>query len=374
MTGSVDPTPGPAPGGPPSPPPPPASPQPERLAHLVFYGTVLLIAWLGWKVVEPFLSELGWAAVLAICLNPVRERLLPRLGPTRTAIVLVAGVLLLLLVPLLFVGYTLVGEGATGVDYVQRMLDDQGGPATLFHRAWEWARARVPALPEEPAVLSGITSSLGRLLQHVANQTGTILASVASVTFSVVIMLSILFFLLRDAPAFARALRRVMPFGPVENERFIAISSDLVSASVTSTIAIAAIQGVLGGIAFALLGVPAALLWALIMTILAFLPLIGSALIWAPVAVWLALTGHLVKGIVLALVGLLVIGNVDNVVRPLLLSGKSKLNTLVLIISLLGGVSAFGFIGIVLGPLVAVLLTAIVDTYAVRLDEAEEPE
>jgi predicted PurR-regulated permease PerM len=80
-------------------------------------------------------------------------------------------------------------------------------------------------------------------------------------------------------------------------------------------------------------------------------------------------TGHLVKGIVLALVGILVIGNVDNVVRPLLLSGKSKLNTLVLIISLMGGVSAFGFIGIVIGPLVAVLLTAIVDTYAVRVDE-----
>ncbi len=354
-------------------PPPPPPRERELLMQAVFFGTVLLIAWLGWRVVQPFLLELGWAAVLAICLNPIRERLEPRLGPTRTSIVLVVGVLLLLVVPLVFVGFTLVNEGATSVDYVQRKLEDQGGPAALFHRAWDWARARVPALPEEQDVLSSISASIGRVLQQVADRTGSIVARLVGVTFSLVIMLSILFFLLRDTPYFARALRRVMPFGPEQNQRFIAITSELVSASVTSTIAIAAVQGAIGAIAFVLLGVPAALLWAVMMTIMAFLPLVGSALVLAPVAVWLAVTGHLVKGVVLAGVGLLVIGNVDNVVRPLLLSGKSKLNTLVLIISLMGGVSAFGFIGIVIGPLVAVLLTAIVDTYAVRLDEPPAP-
>jgi predicted PurR-regulated permease PerM len=370
MPSSQDPTTGPAPE-PAAPAPPPHGPRErEQLTQVVFYGTVLLIAWLMWKIVEPFLIELGWAAVLAICLDPVRGRLEPRLGKTRGAIVLVLGVLLLLVVPLVFLGYTLADEGATSVDYVQQMLEDQGGPAALFHRAWDWARSRVPALPEEQVVLSGISASVGRLLQHAADRTGSIVARLLGISFSLVITLSILFFLLRDATAFARALRRVMPFGPEQNERFISISSELVSASVTSTLAVAAVQGVIGGVAFVSLGVPGALLWAVMMTILAFLPLIGSALVWAPVAVWLALTGHLVKGIVLALVGLLVIGNVDNVVRPLLLSGKSKLNTLVLIISLMGGVSAFGFIGIVLGPLVAVLLTAIVDTYAARVDDA----
>ena len=104
-------------------------------------------------------------------------------------------------------------------------------------------------------------------------------------------------------------------------------------------------------------------LWGLIMAILSFLPLVGAALVWGPVALWLGVSGHLVKGMVLALVGVLILGNVDNVVRPLLLAGKSKVNTLVLIISLTGGVSAFGFIGIVLGPLAAVLLEAILESY-----------
>jgi predicted PurR-regulated permease PerM len=116
----------------------------------------------------------------------------------------------------------------------------------------------------------------------------------------------------------------------------------------------------------ALLGVRGAVLWGIVMTILSFLPLVGAALVWGPVAIWLAVSGHFVKGLVLALVGLLVLGNVDNVVRPLLMAGKSKLNTLVLIVSLMGGVSAFGFIGIVLGPLAAVMFEAIIETYYAR--------
>jgi predicted PurR-regulated permease PerM len=335
----------------------------------VFYGTVILIAWLMWKVVQPFALEIGWAVVLAICLNPIRDRLVARTGPTRAAAVITLGVLFLVVLPAVFVGHTLYDEGATGVDYVKQRLDDQGGPAALFHRLWDWARTKVPVLPDEGVVLDGISKSVGRILELVANRAGSIIAGVFSFVFSLLIMLSILFFLLRDSPSFARALRRVMPFEPEMNRRFMTISSDLVSASVTSTLVISAIQGIITGIVLLVMGVPGAVLWGLMTTILAFLPLVGAALVWAPVAIWLAVAGHLVKGIVLALVGLLILGNVDNVVRPLLLSGKSKINTLVLIISLMGGVSAFGFIGIVLGPLVAVMATAIIESYASRSDD-----
>jgi predicted PurR-regulated permease PerM len=338
----------------------------ERVMRGAFYVSVVLIVWLMWKVLQPFVLEIGWAVVLAICLDPLRNRLASRLGPTRAALVIVFGVLFLVVAPTIFVGYTLYQEGAVGVDYVHRKLLDEGGPASLFHRAWGWARERVPGLPDERSVLSGVSSRVGGLLELVASRAGSILASLVGFLLSLVIMLSILFFLVRDAPHFTRTLRRVMPFEPEKNEHFVAITSELVSASVTSTIAIAAIQGVIAGLVLVLLGVPGAVLWGVMTTILAFLPLVGGALVWAPISFWLALSGHLGKAIVLALVGLLVLGNVDNVVRPLLLSGKSKLNTLLLIISLMGGVSAFGFIGIVLGPLVAVLATAIIDSYFAR--------
>ena len=338
-------------------------PESGRLAQAVFYGTVLLVAWIVWKVVQPFVLEIGWAVVLAICLNPIRLRVEPRLGRTKTALALVLGVLVLVVVPAVFVGHTLYDSGESGVDYVQRKLADEGGPGGLFHRLWEWVHARASFLPDEQTVISDLSQRIGQVVTFAASQAGRILASVLTFLFSLCIMLSILFFLLRDASGFEGTLRRVMPFEPEQNDRFVRIATELVSASVTATLLIAAVQGIVGGFVFWLLGVKGAGLWGLIMAILSFLPLVGAALVWGPVALWLAVSGHLVKGVVLGLVGILILGNVDNVVRPLLLAGKSKVNTLVLIISLTGGVSAFGFIGIVLGPLAAVLLEAILESY-----------
>jgi predicted PurR-regulated permease PerM len=335
----------------------------ERVSQLVFYGTVLLIAWLAWRIVEPFLVEIGWAVVLAICLGPARVRLEPRLGRTRTAALLTAAVVVLLVIPVVFVGAALVSEGRPAVAYLEAQLQSGGGASAWLHRGWEWARARAPFLPTEQEVIAKVTASVGLVAEFLSRQAGGLLKGALSFLFSLVITLGLLFFLVRDAEAFSAALGRVLPFGKEQNARLLSLGRELVSASVTATLAIAALQGLIGGVTFALLGISGAALWGSMMGILALLPLVGATLVWLPAAVWLALSGSLVKGIVLAAVGVLVLGNVDNVVRPLLLSGKSQMNTLVLIISLMGGVSAFGFIGIVLGPLVAAILTALVESY-----------
>jgi len=346
-------------------------PEAERFSQLIFFVTVALVGWLAWRIVQPFLPQIGWAVVFAICLDPIRLRLLPRLGPTKTAIVLTLAVLVLIVLPVVFVGFAVVNEGGPAVGYLQAQLSSQGGAAGFFHTAWEWLRARAPFLPGEQEVIARVTASIGGVAQYVAGQAGNLLASAAGFVFALAITLAILFFLLRDAASFALGVRRVLPFGPEQNAALMQIASSLVSASVTATLAIAAIQGVIGGITFALLGVQGAVLWGVILGIMALLPLLGGTLVWAPAAILLALSGSLVKGIVLAAVGLLILGNVDNVMRPLLLAGKSQMNTLVLIISLMGGVSAFGFIGIVLGPLVAALVSALVESYQAAPEDAE---
>ena len=124
----------------------------QRLSQLVFYGTVLLIGWLAWRIVQPFLAEIGWAVVLAICLGPVRRRMEPRLGRTRSALVLTVLVFLVVVVPVVFIAMTLIKEGAPAVAYVEAQLKNQGGPAAWFHQAWEWLRARAPFLPTEQDV------------------------------------------------------------------------------------------------------------------------------------------------------------------------------------------------------------------------------
>jgi predicted PurR-regulated permease PerM len=344
----------------------------QRITSLVFYGAVMLIAFLSYKIVQPFLAEIGWALVLAICLAPAQSRLTRRFGATRSAALLTLLALFLLVLPAVLAVLMLVREGPQVVDYVEGQLRDRGGPMGLFHVAWDWLHARLPLLPTEEEVIEKLSSSLGGLASHVASHAGVVVKGAVSFAFGLVIALGILFFLLRDAPDMARAARRLLPFGREQNERLLSLTRDIVSASVTSMLAVALIQGVLGGLTFLLLGVQGAALWGGLMAVLSMLPAVGAALVWAPAAIWLAVSGSLAKGVVLALVGLLVLGNVDNVVRPLLLSGSARMSTLVLIISLLGGVSAFGFIGIVLGPVVAAVLTALVESYHLLPDEGPE--
>jgi predicted PurR-regulated permease PerM len=342
----------------------------KRLSTFVFYGALVLVTYLAWLVVKPFVMEVAWAVVLAITLDPLRARLEPRLGRTRTAIGVTAAVLVLIIVPALVVGYVVLQEGGAAAAYVQTQVASQGGAAGVFHRFWEWARLHIPQLPDEAAVSARIGSKLFTVAEVVGSQTGSILASVGRLVLSLTIILMLLFFLVLDASSFADSVRRVLPFGRERNQKIVHSASGLISTSITSTLLIAVIQGIIGGITFALLGVPGATVWGVMIGFFALLPVAGAAIVWAPAAVWLALTGHLVQGVVIAAVGVLILGNVDNVVRPLVLSGKSSVSTPVMGISLLGGVAAFGFIGIVLGPLVAAILTSIVGSYAKEVDVA----
>ncbi|MFI5007869.1 MAG: AI-2E family transporter [Solirubrobacterales bacterium] len=335
----------------------------RRITFLVFYGSVLLLAYLAYRIVEPFLVQIGWALVLAICLDPVQQRLRPRLGSTRTALLLTWLVLVLLVLPVVFAGLALLSEGHEAVTNVRAQLENKGGASAWLHTAWDWARGKVPMLPPEEEAIARVTAGMGNMAGFLASRAGGLVKGAALFIFDLIITLGILFFVLRDSSSFAASFRRLLPFGEDQNERLLALTSDLVSASVTATLAIAAVQGIIGGITFALLGIKSAAVWGLVMAILSFLPLVGATLIWLPAAIWLMLSGSLAKGIILILVGIVILGHVDNVVRPLLLSGKSQMNTLVLIMSLMGGLSAFGFIGIVLGPLVAAVVTALVESY-----------
>jgi predicted PurR-regulated permease PerM len=346
--------------------------EPERVSQLVFYGMVALVLWLAYQVVQPFLVEIGWAMVLAICLDPIRERLAGRFGPTRTALLLTLMVVVLLVLPVLFVSTTLMSEGATAVAYLDGQLKNGAGASAWLHDAWQWLRNKLPGLPPEEEAIAKFTSSIGTAATFVAGSAGGVLKGVVGFLFSLVMTLALLFFLIRDWPAIAAAVHRALPFEPAQNEHLVAMTRALVSASVVATLAIAAIQAVIGGATFALLGIPGAVLWGVMIGFLALLPVGGATFVWLPAAVWLLLSGSVTRGMVLLFVGIVILGNVDNLLRPLLLSGKAQVSTPVLIISLLGGLGAFGFIGIVIGPLVAALLTALLQSYHAALTESEQ--
>jgi predicted PurR-regulated permease PerM len=185
---------------------------------------------------------------------------------------------------------------------------------------------------------------------------GLLAGSVSTLT-QLVLMLFTLFFLFRDRRDAAKAFRSLLPLDEFQRDRLIERMSNTIEATLQGSLTIAAIQGALGGIMFWVLGVPAALVWALVMAVLATIPSLGTFLVWMPVAVYLALTGHWVKAGILVGWGTFVIGTVDNLLYPTLVGTKIQMHTVPVLFAVLGGIALFGISGVVLGPLV--LTTAV---------------
>ena len=340
----------------------------ERFTELLFYGVVLLVAYLAMQVVWPFLAPLAWAVVLAVTLRPVYLHFCIRLRNSNAALVttLLAGVLII--APAVFLVAVVAQQVPLALDYVNNLSATT--PEQVM-RVWTSLRDRLPVpLPPDPMTL--LSDGAKTAASFLARQAGSLVADVLATFGSLLVMLFALFFLLRDGTAFALAVRRMLPFSEAESQRLITETSDLVVASVGAGLTVAAVQGLIGGLAFWALGLPAPAVWGVAMAICSLLPVIGATLVWVPVAAWLFLAGDLTRAIVLTVICSVILGSADNVLRPLLLSGRTSTSGLVVFIGLLGGVSAFGFVGLVLGPIVLVTAGTLIDALTRRVHRTSD--
>jgi len=181
-----------------------------------------------------------------------------------------------------------------------------------------------------------------------------------------------LFFLLRDGEILGQQVRELLPLPDRERERLMSETRDLVIASVGAALLVAVTQGAIGGVAFWLLGIAAPVIWGVVMAMCSLIPLVGAALIWVPTSLWLMFSGEVTRGIILALVGVFGISLADNVLRPLLLAGRTSASGLVVFLGILGGAAAFGFIGLVLGPIILVTAGSLLRVFT-RPEIVESP-
>lgn len=336
--------------------------QSSRLTQVLFYGALLLIGWLLYLVCRPFLVPLAWAGVLAICWWPVHARVAARFRPGLAAGLSTATLALLLIVPAVLLGIALAQQASGAVDRVQQAFAD--GPPEEVRGHWHTLRAWVPLpLPPFDDLAETASAYAKEAAGLIARQAGGILGAVLIVLFDVAIVVFALFFILRDGPAIGDAIRRLVPLEEAHRRRLIAEIRNLIHASVTTSVIVAAVQGFIGGVLFLILGLEGALFWAVVMGVLSLFPLVGSWLVWGPVALWLLATGHVAKGAVLIVCGVVLISGVDNILRPILLGGRSQMGMLHLFIALLGGVAAFGFIGLILGPVVMAVALSVFHAY-----------
>lgn len=329
-------------------------------------------------VLLPFYAAIFWGAILAILFMPLHKRLLAKMHgrPNLAALTTLLIILVIVILPAILITGALLQEGAA---IYKRIGSGQFNLGEYFQQV-------VSALP--PSIHDLLTRfgigdifSLREKLTAGALQGSKVLATqavnVGQNTFEFLIgmgvMLYLLFFLLRDGPHLARISKQLIPLSEDHKQHLFRKFATVIRATVKGNIVVAITQGALGGVMFWFLGIEGALLWGVLMMFLSLLPAVGAGLIWLPVAIYFLVTGAIWEGVVLILFGVLVIGLVDNILRPLLVGKDTKIPDYVILISTLGGISVFGLNGFVIGPLFAALFIACWDLFpsAIRMNQQD---
>jgi predicted PurR-regulated permease PerM len=332
----------------------------ERIAGVLFYGVVFTLAYLVFLVFEPFLVPLGWATVFVVVFHPLQNWLERRMRPGAAAGLSTAVVTVILIVPALLLSAAVVREGIEAMQSIQSALSE--GRLPWVQRGWDWLQQHLPE--GQPADMAALTRDYGqRLAGFLAARATAVVRNVLGFLFNLFVMLFAMFFLFRDRAVLLQGIERLLPFGPEQTRQILLQTRELIQASVTSSLIVGVVQGLLGGITFALLDITGALFWGVVMVFCALIPLLGTGIVIVPAVIWLLVEGQWAKAAVLAVVGAGVIGLADNFLRPMLISGRARLSGLVIFVSVLGGVAAFGMLGIVLGPIVVAAAASLLDAY-----------
>lgn len=322
----------------------------KSLGRPVLYALIVLGIYLSYLVLRPFFIALTWAVLFAILFRRTQVALAPRMGPNTAAVVTTLTVGVLIVAPAFVLLSALAREVPQVADNLTQM--SRNAPHQV-QQLWDAVRARSPiAMPEDPTDL--IADGARRLVTFLAPRAGAFFANFFETLASLVSMLFALFFLLRDGDALSRQLRDRLPFSDGENASLISDTRDLVIASFGAGLIVSAVTGVIGGTVFWLVGLGAPVFWGMVIAFCSLLPVVGASIVWVPAAAGLLLSGAIGRGVALALMGAFGISMIDNVLRPVLLSGRTSISGFVVFFGLLGGAAAFGLVGLVIGPIILV--------------------
>lgn len=329
---------------------------------IALWVAIAIAFYLCWLMLRPFVGVLLWAAVPVIVFYPVHKRLAKRIKrPGLSALLSSVLMVLVLVLPLTFLSLAVAAELSRVIpDLPARLsgLFNMQAPVNGRISRWIAARFGTDTLPSQEFLIDQLKRSGEYLLGLSLGLVGNIVGGIVKAFFVIFTM----YYLFRDGEQIVNGLQTVLPLSKRQSERMFVRIGEVVSASVYGVVLIAMLQGFLGGLAFWLLGVPSPILWAVLMTFVCMIPVAGSFMVWLPMAIYLTINGHWTKAIFLAAWGALVVSTVDNFLRPKLIKNQTKLHELFVFFSVLGGLSVFGLLGIILGPVVLAITLGLLDT------------
>jgi predicted PurR-regulated permease PerM len=341
-----------------------------QLGALLGFSALLFISYHLYQVFHPFLAPIAWAIILRLAFQPVHDLLRSRLRnrPNLSAILASGVVMLAVGIPVYAISTILTREAVSAIQPVTSFFQ-AGGIDLVGERlrelAWipllNWLSPWLDtmAIDLRGVVLRAVNTGADFLVEQMTAGAANLLL----VAVKFILMLLILFFVFRDGEAFYNWVRTTLPFAPDQQERVFTRLTQTVNA-VTYSIGITAIvQGTLAALLYWILGVPFPAFWGLLTGLVSPIPIGGTGLIWAPIGVYLILAESVVRGIILLASGALLVSTIDNVLRAYLISGRTRLPPLILFFAILGGLQAYGVLGLFVGPLLLALVITGVALY-----------
>jgi predicted PurR-regulated permease PerM len=344
------------------------SPQSTFYPRVFASVTALVLGYAVLRIMQPFLGPLLWAALLAFMLFPANEQLRAafRGRKTAAALLLTVASVLMLVMPAIFLGIVFGRQTSDLVGRVQASAAQHQiqTPSDVLQlpevdRVVQWVESRLPISADQ--VQSSMVAASQQAAQWALSLGGSLFASAFGLVVAIILALFLFFFFLRDGEGMVTRAMVLIPLDDRRKDRLLDHLASVIRAIVIGSLVTALAQGSLVGVGFALAGLPTPIVFGVLATGAALIPLVGTAIVWIPGTLWLGLSGHWGGALFLAIWSVAVVSSADNVIRPLFISSRAKISTLPVFIGLLGGIGAFGAIGIFLGPVVIALVLALVE-------------
>lgn len=349
----------------------------QKFVVFLAIGIAISILILGLRLFTPFFYPIVWAIVLTLFCYPVFKPL----KQTLTGLKVLKGnesiaslcmcilIISFIIIPVFALLGVLTNEFLRVYDEFQTALSSKGAGIIPDLSAYPLLNKLLVKLMSmfnihnDSSLEQFIADIIKRFSDFFISQGTAVFKNIITIIFDGLLMLVVLFYLFRDGERFLDTFKGILPFHDIEIERFFKIISDVLYATLYGNILTALIQAGLGVFILWILAFSAPLLWGIVMGIATFIPIIGTALVWVPATAYLFITGAYIKGATLLVFSVLLISQIDYFLRPYLISGKTHLHSLFLFFSILGGLSVFGLLGIILGPIIIALCVSILEIY-----------
>jgi len=345
-----------------------------RIEMGFFLGLIVVLTVLLFLVLSGFFQPIFWAALMGVLFQPVQNWFEAKLKGRRSfaAVMTLLVILVTVLVPTFLVGGAVADQG---LQLYQSLQDGEINPGAILERLEQSLPDEAVAALERAGIVPETIQD--RISQAALDASGFIAGLAVSVGQNVgrfaamfFIMLYLLFFALRDGGAMLDKAMWALPLGDEREKDLFTKFAEVGRATIKGTLVVGGVQGVLGGVIFAILGIQGAVFWGVVMIFLSVLPAVGATLVWLPAALFLLVGGAAGKGVILLLYGFLVIGLADNILRPLLVGRDTKMPDWLILVSTLGGLTTFGISGFVIGPIIAAMFLAIWTMFGEQQEEA----